>query len=59
MEETKAVKKPVIAITMGDAAGIGPELIVKVLTENEPFTIGQAVVKYVHSRNRRLRLKKH
>ncbi len=26
------VQKPIIAITMGDAAGIGPEIIVKVLS---------------------------
>jgi 4-hydroxythreonine-4-phosphate dehydrogenase len=38
--------KPVIAITMGDAAGIGPELIVKVLSEEtiwnacSPFVVG-------------------
>jgi 4-hydroxy-L-threonine phosphate dehydrogenase PdxA len=27
------MSKPAIAITMGDAAGIGPELIVKVLSD--------------------------
>jgi 4-hydroxythreonine-4-phosphate dehydrogenase len=38
--------KPVIAITMGDAAGIGPELVVKVLAERSvwetcsPFIVG-------------------
>jgi 4-hydroxythreonine-4-phosphate dehydrogenase len=41
---------PVIAITMGDPAGIGPELIVKVLTKNSvhtrcrPIVIGDARV---------------
>lgn len=30
-------RKPVIALTMGDPAGIGPELIVKVLAEGEPY----------------------
>ena len=29
------MKKPVIAVTMGDAAGIGPELIVKVLSDGK------------------------
>jgi len=39
--------KPVIAITMGDAAGIGPELIVKVLSQRmawdicHPFVVGE------------------
>lgn len=31
------MKKPVIAITMGDAAGIGPELIVKVLSQSGAY----------------------
>ena len=41
------MKKPIIAITMGDACGIGPELIVKVLSEKDiyefcyPFVIGK------------------
>ncbi|NIS59682.1 MAG: 4-phospho-D-threonate 3-dehydrogenase [Proteobacteria bacterium] len=40
------MKKPIIAITMGDASGIGPELITKVLSREEvygycnPFVIG-------------------
>ena len=40
------MSKPIIAITMGDAAGIGPELIVKVLSQDKiydiccPFVIG-------------------
>src|SRR5258708_25877199 len=40
------MSQPVIAITMGDAAGIGPELIVKVLTDPtvyehcKPFIVG-------------------
>ena len=36
--------KPVIGITMGDAAGIGPELILKTLNDNEVFTICKPVV---------------
>lgn len=41
---------PVIAVTMGDAAGIGPEIIVKVLRSNyiheicQPLVIGEASV---------------
>jgi 4-hydroxythreonine-4-phosphate dehydrogenase len=31
------MEKPVIAITMGDPAGIGPELIVKVLAQEAPW----------------------
>jgi len=44
------MNKPVIAITMGDAAGIGPELIVKVLSKGTahescyPFVVGDAKV---------------
>ena len=40
------MSKPIIAVTMGDAAGIGPELIVKVLSQEKvhetcrPFVIG-------------------
>ncbi len=40
------MKKPIIAMTMGDASGIGPELIAKVLSREEvygycnPFIIG-------------------
>ena len=42
--------KPVIAIVMGDPAGIGPELIVKVLADESlrqrcrPFVIGDIAV---------------
>jgi len=44
------MEKPTIAITMGDPAGIGPELIVKVLADKtvyekcRPFIIGDAAV---------------
>jgi len=44
------MKKPIIAITMGDAAGIGPELIVKVLSQETvyescaPFIVGDRKV---------------
>jgi 4-phospho-D-threonate 3-dehydrogenase / 4-phospho-D-erythronate 3-dehydrogenase len=46
------VSKPMIAITMGDAAGIGPELIVKVLSDPavydrcQPFIVGDLRVMY-------------
>jgi 4-hydroxythreonine-4-phosphate dehydrogenase len=42
--------KPIIAITMGDAAGIGPELIIKILNEPavydqcQPFVVGDPKV---------------
>jgi 4-hydroxythreonine-4-phosphate dehydrogenase len=44
------MERPVLAITMGDAAGIGPELIVKVLSQAlpydqcRPFVIGDLAV---------------
>ena len=42
--------KPTIAITMGDAAGVGPEIVVKALAEEEiyrlcrPLVVGDAGV---------------
>ncbi|MGZ3534049.1 MAG: 4-hydroxythreonine-4-phosphate dehydrogenase PdxA [Thermodesulfobacteriota bacterium] len=38
------MKLPVIAITMGDPTGIGPEIIVKSLSMQEPFQVCQPVV---------------
>ncbi len=38
------MKKPVIGITMGDAAGIGPEIIVKALAHEEVYQICRPVV---------------
>ena len=44
------MSKPIIAITMGDAAGIGPELVVKILSQGmayetcRPFVIGDPQV---------------
>jgi len=39
-----AAKRPVIAITMGDPAGVGPEIIAKALLESEVFRICRPVV---------------
>jgi 4-hydroxythreonine-4-phosphate dehydrogenase len=36
--------KPIIGITMGDAAGIGPEIIVKALNEDEVYEICKPLV---------------
>ncbi len=36
--------KPVIGITMGDAAGIGPEIIIKALSEKEIYKISSPLV---------------
>lgn len=36
--------KPIIAITMGDPAGIGPEVIVKALASPEIYAIGRPIV---------------
>lgn len=38
------MKKPLIAITMGDPAGIGPEIIAKVFDSGEIFTLCRPVV---------------
>ena len=35
---------PIIAITMGDPAGVGPEIIVKALASPEIYDIGRPVV---------------
>jgi 4-hydroxythreonine-4-phosphate dehydrogenase len=46
--ETNRMKRPVIAITMGDAAGVGPEIIMKALARAEvharlrPVVVGDA-----------------
>ena len=46
--ETTRMKRPVIAITMGDAAGVGPEIIMKALARPEvharlrPVVVGDA-----------------
>ncbi|MFC4768079.1 4-hydroxythreonine-4-phosphate dehydrogenase PdxA [Effusibacillus consociatus] len=43
-----SIAKPIIAITMGDGAGVGPEIIIKALQDQEmyeisaPFVIGDA-----------------
>ena len=37
-------KQPVIGITMGDPAGIGPEIIVKAMQDNAVTSICQPVV---------------
>lgn len=48
MERTLKMEKPIIAITMGDAAGVGPEIIMKSLAHPEiyelcaPLVIGDA-----------------
>jgi 4-hydroxythreonine-4-phosphate dehydrogenase len=50
------MEKPIIAITMGDAAGIGPELIVKLLSDPtsydlcRPFVVGDPDVMETNAR---------
>jgi 4-hydroxythreonine-4-phosphate dehydrogenase len=50
MNNTDAREKPIIAITMGDAAGVGPEVIVKALQLEEiyrlcrPLVIGEGYI---------------
>ena len=50
LKRVEIIKKPIIGITMGDAAGIGPEIITKVLSEKKvyercsPLVIGDANV---------------
>lgn len=36
--------RPIVAMTMGDAAGIGPELVVKVLAEEATYTLCRPLV---------------
>jgi 4-hydroxythreonine-4-phosphate dehydrogenase len=38
------VMKPIIAITMGDAAGVGPEIIVKALQNQEVYRLARPIV---------------
>jgi 4-hydroxy-L-threonine phosphate dehydrogenase PdxA len=37
-------ERPLLAITMGDPAGIGPEIIVKALADRELYDISRPVV---------------
>ncbi|HEY8476117.1 MAG TPA: 4-hydroxythreonine-4-phosphate dehydrogenase PdxA [Chloroflexota bacterium] len=37
-------QRPILAITMGDPAGIGPEVIVKALADPEPYTLCRPLV---------------
>src|SRR6185437_12288951 len=43
-QKERHVKRPIIAITMGDAAGIGPEVIMKTLAHPELYDLCQPVV---------------
>ena len=38
MENTNLELKPVIGITMGDPAGVGPEITVKALSQKQLYT---------------------
>src|SRR5579862_6843045 len=40
----RAGNRPLVAITMGDPAGVGPEVIVKALEEQEPYTLSRPLV---------------
>lgn len=60
----KAPAMPLIAITMGDPAGIGPEIIVKALNSTQIHTLcrpivigdGSVIDKTIHSLNSRMKL---
>ena len=43
-DKLKIIKKPVIAITMGDAAGIGPEIILKSLERESIYNICKPLI---------------
>jgi hypothetical protein len=48
MKETGTDRRPIVAVTMGDPAGAGPEVIIKVLAEprvyewSRPLVIGDS-----------------
>jgi 4-hydroxythreonine-4-phosphate dehydrogenase len=44
MTDMAAIERPIIAITMGDAAGIGPEIIAKALQSEQIFAVCRPVV---------------
>jgi 4-hydroxythreonine-4-phosphate dehydrogenase len=44
MTRFNSLKKPKVGLTMGDAAGIGPEIIVKALTHNGVYSLCQPIV---------------
>ena len=39
MEGTQKSERPILAITMGDAAGIGPEIAVRALADSETYRV--------------------
>ena len=43
-DKTGMEQKPLIAITMGDPAGIGPEIIAKVIDNGELFSLCRPVI---------------
>lgn len=38
------MRQPIVAITMGDAAGVGPEIVVKSLARQEPYDVCRPLV---------------
>ena len=38
------MKRPILGITMGDAAGVGPEIIVKALKKEDIYKIARPIV---------------
>ena len=44
MNTLRTTNRPKIGLTMGDAAGIGPEIIVKALTHERVYSICQPIV---------------
>ena len=38
------MKKPVLGITMGDAAGVGPEIIAKALADPQIYEVARPVI---------------
>lgn len=38
------MKRPILGITMGDAAGVGPEIIVKALQKEDVYKIARPIV---------------
>ena len=44
MKGNKYMEKPIIAVTMGDPAGIGPEIVAKSIADKATFDVARCIV---------------
>ena len=44
MKGDKYMEKPIIAVTMGDPAGIGPEIVAKSIADKATYDVARCIV---------------